>query len=31
MNMKQCDNFNYSADQYVVQYLYGKYGKSVRR
>ena len=22
MNLKQCDNFNYSADQYAVQYLY---------
>ena len=24
MNLKQCDNFNYSADQYAVQYLYEK-------
>ena len=24
MNLKQCDNFNYAADQYAVQYLYGK-------
>ena len=24
MNLKQCNNFNYSADQYAVQYLYGK-------
>ena len=24
MNLKQCDNFNYSADQYGVQYLYEK-------
>ena len=22
MNLKQCDNFNYSADQYAIQYLY---------
>ena len=24
MNLKQCDNFNYSADQYAVHYLYEK-------
>ena len=24
MNLKQCDNFNYAADQYAVQYLYEK-------
>ena len=24
MNLKQCDNFNSSADQYAVQYLYEK-------
>ena len=24
MNLKQCNNFNYSADQYAVQYLYEK-------
>ena len=24
MNLKQCDNFNYVADQYAVQYLCGK-------
>ena len=24
MNLKQYDNFNYSADQYAVQYLYEK-------
>ena len=24
MNLKQCDNFNYAADQYAVQYLYDK-------
>ena len=24
MNLKQCDNFNYSADHYAVQYLYEK-------
>lgn len=31
MNLKQCDNFNYAADQYAVQYLYGKERQELNR
>ena len=30
MNLKQCDNFNYAADQYAVQYLYEKERKEFK-
>lgn len=30
MNLKQCDNFNYAADQYAVQYLYEKREKNLK-
>ena len=30
VNLKQCDNFNYAADQYAVQYLYEKERKEFK-